>query len=234
MQITVREVAKLLQVSEKTVYRWITQGDLPVYRINDQYRFNRAEILQWATAKKLNVSDEIFKEPLSAEPLPGLHDALHAGGIFYRLEGADRDAVLRTVVETLRLPDEVDRKFLRKVLVAREELCSTGVGDGIAIPHPRSPVVMHIPRATVTLCFLETPIDFGALDGQPVHTLFSIISPTLRAHLHLLAQLSAALKNERFHDAIRRQATREEIYAEARRAEEHPTATAQTAAARAK
>lgn len=220
MQITVRDVAKLLKVSEKTVYRWITQGDLPVYRINDQYRFNRAEILQWATAKKLNVSDEIFKEPKGEEPLPSLSDALHAGGIFYRLEGGDKDAVLRTVVETLRLPDEVDRKFLRKVLVAREELCSTAIGDGMAIPHPRSPVVMHVPRAQITLCFLENPIEYDAPDGQPVQILFTLISPTLRAHLHLLSLLSAALKNEGFRGAVKRQASREEIYAEARRVEE--------------
>ena len=70
--------------------------------------------------------------------------------------------------------------------MARESLGSTGIGDGIAIPHVRNPIVMHIPRPTITLCFLEHPIDFGALDGQPVHTLFTIVSPTVRAHLHLL------------------------------------------------
>ncbi|MCW8130739.1 MAG: PTS sugar transporter subunit IIA [Planctomycetota bacterium] len=224
MQITVRDVAKLLKVSEKTVYRWITQGDLPVYRINDQYRFNRAEILQWATAKKLNATDEIFKEPVSDEPLPGLNDALQAGGIFYRVEGTDRDSVLKAIVESLRLPEEVDRKFLTRVLLAREDLCSTAVGRGVAIPHPRSPVVMHLPRPMVTLCFLEQPIDFGALDGQPVQVMFTVLSPTLRGHLHLLAHLAAALGVDGFREAITRQATREEIYAEARKVEESLTA----------
>jgi hypothetical protein len=41
--------------------------------------------------------------------------------------------------------------------------------------------VMHIPRPMVTLCFLEQPVEFGAMDGQPVHTLFTIVSPTIRA-----------------------------------------------------
>lgn len=220
MQITVRDVAKLLKVSEKTVYRWITQGDLPVYRINDQYRFNRAEILQWATAKKLNASDEIYKEPVTEEPLPGLSDALHAGGIFYRVEGSDRESVLKTIVDSLRLPEEVDRKFLKRVLSAREELCPTAVGGGVAIPHPRSPVVMHLPRPMVTLCFLEQPIEYGALDGQPVQVMFTVISPSLRGHLFLMAQLAAGLKDEAFRAVLASQATREEIYAEARRIEE--------------
>lgn len=220
MQITVRDVAKLLKVSEKTVYRWITQGDLPVYRINDQYRFNRAEILQWATAKKLNATDEIFKEPEPEEPLPGLNEAMQAGGIFYRVEGTDRDSVLNAIVESLRLPEEVDRKFLTRVLLAREELCSTAVGRGVAIPHPRSPVVMHLPRPMITLCFLEQPIEFGALDGQPVQVMFTVLSPTLRGHLHLISHLAAALNTDGFREAVMRQATREEIYAEARKVEE--------------
>ena len=48
-----------------------------------------------------------------------------------------------------------------------------------------------------TLCFLEHPIEFGALDGQPVHTLFTIVSPTIKAHLHLLSRLAFALRSRR-------------------------------------
>src|SRR5438445_5742394 len=99
MQLTVRDAAKLLAVSEKTIYRWINQGSLPAYRVNEQYRFNRAEILEWATARKINVSVEIFDEPEShAAPLPLLVNALEAGGIFYRLGGQDKESVLRARV----------------------------------------------------------------------------------------------------------------------------------------
>ena len=59
MQLTVRDATRLLTVSEKTIYRWINQGSLPAYRVNEQYRFNRAELLEWATAHKINVSVEI-------------------------------------------------------------------------------------------------------------------------------------------------------------------------------
>jgi len=217
MQLVVRDVAHLFNVSEKTVYRWIDQGILPAYRINDQYRFNRAELLEWATSRRMNVSPEIFAEPeSSAAPLPGLVDALQAGGIFYRIGGMDKESVLRAVVETLRLPEEVDRDFLLRVLLAREALESTGVGDGIAIPHVRNPVVLHVSRPMITLCFLEHAVDFGALDGKPVNTVFSLISPTVRAHLRLLSRLSFVLQNRGFKAVIARQGSRDEIFAEAR------------------
>jgi PTS system nitrogen regulatory IIA component len=220
MQLNVRDAARLLNVSEKTIYRWINQGSLPAYRVNEQYRFNRAELLEWATAHKVNVSVDIFHEPEGqATKLPGLVEALEAGGIFYRLGGKDKESVLRAVVETMRLPEEVDREFLFRVLLAREALGSTGVGDGIAIPHVRNPVVLHVPRPSICLCFLEQPIDFGALDGQPVFALFSLVNPTVRTHLHLLSRLSFALHDPQFKGAITRQAARDDILDQARRVE---------------
>src|SRR5437773_7661702 len=98
MQLGVREVSKLLNVSEKTVYRWIGQGVLPAYRVNEQYRFNRAELLEWATSRRMNVAAEMFDEPESnTTPIPGLVESLQAGGIFYRLGGSDKASVLRAV-----------------------------------------------------------------------------------------------------------------------------------------
>ena len=219
-KLTVREAAALLSTSEKSVYRWIKQGLLPAHRINDQYRINRAELLEWATARKIQVSPEIFAEPESeGVPPTTLEEALRAGGIHYRVGGHDKASVLRNVVEIVNLPDDVDRAFLYQVLLAREALGSTGIGDGIAIPHVRNPIVLHLSRPTVTLCFLERPVDFGALDGQPVATLFTLISPTVRAHLHLLSRLSFALRNPKFNAAVRAQASPEEIFEALRAAE---------------
>src|SRR5438128_8395800 len=221
MQLGVREVSKLLNVSEKTIYRWVGQGILPAYRVNEQYRFNRAELLEWATSRKMNVSAAVFDEPESnSTPIPGLVEALQAGGIFYRLSGADKEAALRAVVEHMRLPEEVDREFLLRVLLAREALQSTGIGDGIAIPHVRNPIVLHVSRPMVTFCFLEKPIHFGALDGKPVHVLFTMVSPTVRAHLRLLSRLSFALHDGGFKKAVLRQASRDEILRECELVEE--------------
>lgn len=220
MKLTVRDVAGLLQVSEKSIYRWIKQGGFPAHRVNDQYRFNRAEVLEWATANRVAVSPELLCEPdTQGSALPNLSEALESGGIFYRVEGRDKDSALQSVVNVLRLPDEVDRDYLYRVLLAREALGSTGVGDGVAIPHVRNPIVLHVPRASITLCFLEQPIEFGAIDGKPVHTLFTLISPTVRAHLHMLSRLAFALRAPRFQEAIRTQDTRESILTAAREVE---------------
>jgi PTS system nitrogen regulatory IIA component len=217
MQLGVRDVSKLLNVSEKTIYRWVSQGILPAYRVNEQYRFNRAELLEWATSRRMNVSAALFDEPESSTPIPSLVEALQAGGIFYRLSGHDKESALRAVVEHMRLPEEVDREFLLRVLLAREALQSTGIGDGIAIPHVRNPIVLHVPRPTITLCFLEKAVDFGALDGKPVHVLFTLVSPTVRAHLRLLSRLAFALHDPGFKKAVIRQAAREDILREAQR-----------------
>jgi nitrogen PTS system EIIA component len=213
MELGVRESSQLLKVSEKTIYRWVKQGKLPAYRVNEQYRFNRAELLEWATSQRLNVSADIFTEPNGDAAAVGLAEALKSGGIHYRLSGTDKAAVLNSVVEVMPLPAEVDRQFLLQVLLARESLGSTALGGGIAVPHVRNPIVLHIPRPMITLCFLEHPIDFGAIDGQPVQTLFTMVSPTVRAHLHLLARLSFALRQQEFAKAVSSQSSRDQILA---------------------
>lgn len=212
MQLSVKDTAKILKVSEKTIYRWIKQGIIPVYRINEQYRFNRSELLDWATSRRTQISPEIFQETEQSKmPLPSLTDALKAGGISYRIGGRDKSSVLHSIVDLLNLPEEVDREFLFQVLMARETLGSTGVGDEIAIPHVRNPVVLHVSKPSVTLCFLEHPIDFQAIDGQPVNTLFTIISPTIRAHLHILSRLSFVLQDQHFKIMLKQQASRENL-----------------------
>ena len=132
-------------------------------------------------------------------------------GDYYRVSGSDIASVLREVVELLRLPEEVDRLFLLRVLLAREAIASTAVGEGIAIPHVRNPVVLHVGRPTISLCFLENPVEYGALDGKPVHTLFTIISPTTRAHLRLMSQLSFVLRDPGVREAVAQQESRAEI-----------------------
>lgn len=212
MQLSVKEAARLLNVSEKTIYRWIKQEIIPAYRISDQFRFNRAELLEWATSRRIQISPEIFLEDVGSQvPLPSLSDALRAGGVTYRVGGVDKPSVLRSVVELLNLPEEVDREFLYQVLLARETLGSTGIGDGVAIPHVRNPIVLHVAKPTVTLCYLEHPIDFRAIDGRPVDTLFILISPTVRAHLHLLSRLGFVLRQPEFKAVLKRQPSRNEL-----------------------
>jgi len=212
MKLGVRDVSELLGVSDKTVYRWIAERKLPGYRLSGQYRFSRAEILGWATANKINVPLGALQESENAgQPLPTLADALQAGGIFYRIGGDNVESVLRNVIEVVRLPDEVDREFLIQALLAREQMASTSLGDGIAVPHTRNPIVLHVDKAVISLCFLERPVDFGALDHKPIMALFTLISPTVRAHLHLLSRLSFALRDATFKALVLAQASRAEL-----------------------
>ena len=218
MQLTVRDVVRILGVPEKDVTRWIRQGVLPAYRVQDRYCFNRAEIFEWAISRRMPVSEDLFSgDGEDATPLPSLAEALQSGGFSREVGGGDRESVLRAVVSSLRLPVGVDQEFLFRVLLAREALGSTAVGDGVAIPHVRSPVVLHIARPAVHLSYLARPIDFGAPDGRPVHILFLALSPTVRVHLHVLARLAFALRDPRFKGVLIRKGTDEEILREARR-----------------
>ncbi|MBI2570102.1 MAG: PTS sugar transporter subunit IIA [Candidatus Schekmanbacteria bacterium] len=220
MQLTVRDASRILRVPEKQIFRWIDDGTLPAHLVNEQYRFNRAELLEWATANKIDAAADVFREQENGlERMTGLLEALEAGGIFRGVKGADKESVLRAVVNLLKVGKDVDREFLHGVLLAREALGSTGIGDGIAIPHVRNPIVLHVTRPTITLCFLDTPVDFCALDGQPVHTLFSLISPTVRSHLHMLSRLAFTLRDPGFKALLGRRAPDAELLREVARIE---------------
>jgi PTS system nitrogen regulatory IIA component len=226
VQIGVRDVSRFFQVSEATVMRWIKQRSLPAQYVGGQYRFHRAELLEWATANQVKVSPEMF-DPLETEdePIPSLAAALESGGIFYQLQDTSKERALRALVQVLPIPDGIDRELLLRLFLAREASASTAIGGGIALPHVRNPIVLHVERPMVTLGFLEKPVDFGALDGKPVQILFSLICPTTRSHLQMLARLSYALHDAAFRDVVLRVGAREEILQAARQFEAALTAT---------
>jgi PTS system nitrogen regulatory IIA component len=212
MQLSVKDAAAFLNVSENKLYRWIKQEEIPYYKISEEFRFNRAELLEWATARKIHTSADLFPDTGAGDgPMPTFSDALAAGGIAYGVAGKDQASVFKAIVDVMKLPEEIDRDFLYQVLLARESLGSTGIGDGIAIPHVRNPVVLHVAEPIVTLCFLETPIDFSAIDGKPVQILFTLICPSVRTHLHLISRLGFILRDPDFKAALKRQAPRDEL-----------------------
>jgi PTS system nitrogen regulatory IIA component len=215
MQLNVRDAARLLRVSTKTIYRWLSDGKIPGYRVNSSFRFDRAELVEWATATQMSPAPALLQEPVDLEPLPTFEQALDYGGITYRVEGGDRDAALRAVVRTLRV-DESERDLVFEALRAREELAPTTIGDGIALPHLRNPLRFHFRKPSVALCFLEHPIDWHAPDGEPVHVLLVVTGSTVRQVLRLHSQTYFALRQEPFRAAIREQHAREAILTAAR------------------
>jgi PTS system nitrogen regulatory IIA component len=225
MQLSLRDAARLLQVAERIIVKGVEQGQLRAERVHDQYRFHRAELLEWATTQRIAVAPDLMA-PLMAPSMaasseeraavPGLADALATGGVHAAVPASDRESALRAVVDRLPLPPSADREFLVSVLLSRESLGSTGVGDGIAIPHVRNPIVLQVSRPLVSLCYLARPIDFGALDGQLVHTLFTLVSGTVKTHLLLLSRLAFALRDVAFRGVIARKGGTQEVVAAAR------------------
>jgi PTS system nitrogen regulatory IIA component len=218
MQLSVRDAARLLNASERAIYRWMKERGLPHYKVQEQTRFNRVELLEWATRHGIPLSPEVFQGPGDAEA-PSLAEALEGGGVHHDIPGDDKRQVVSALVSALRLPPDVDREFVCAALLARENAGSTGIGSGMAIPHVRNPVVLRLKGALAALGFLRRPIDLGAPDGRPVFGIFVLICPTVRTHLRLLSKLAYLVREDKVRKALERRATQEEILA-AVRAEE--------------
>jgi PTS system nitrogen regulatory IIA component len=83
---------------------------------------------------------------------------------------------------------------------------TTALGDGLAIPHVRVPVVVNAPRPALSIFFTKEPIDMRALDGLPVHTLFLLLTQTPKQHLELLARLTFLFRQPVFVELLRQRA----------------------------
>ena len=155
-------------------------------------------------------------EPVDLCPVTTL---LSRGGILYGISGEDKTTALMAAVEALALPNGVDRDLVIDEILKRENIASTGIGQGIALPHPQSAPALQLPKSILTLLFLQQPIDFDAPDGVPVQALFMILSRDAGQHLRLLAHLGRTLQNKDVLDALNRQLPADEILAIFGRAE---------------
>lgn len=221
MDLTAKDAARLLKVPEEQIYAWMRTGMLPGYRVRDRYRLNRVELLEWAAARNIKVEPDFFREHADTNGGLLLTDALARGGVVHDLPCSDKRSALQAACGVLKLPDGIDRNELNSVLIAREALCSTGIGNGVAIPHPRGPLVLGLSDPHVTLAFLQQPIEYGALDGKPVNVLFVIISTTVHVHLTLLSHLMFALQDADFRGLLDRHAGADEILARSAALEQH-------------
>ncbi len=208
MELKIKDIVGLLQVNEKTIYRWIKEKKIPCYRINHQYRFNRAEINEWILSNKIELSSSLVNLGLPDHNLPGL---LEKGGIVAPVPGAGVAEVITNAVERITTPDGLKKEDIVLSLMQREELMPTAIGRGVAIPHPRNPIVTDPKNASISICYLEHPTDFHALDGQPVHTLFVLFTATPRMHLEVLSKISHLCQNDLFLEKLSFRAPKEEV-----------------------
>jgi nitrogen PTS system EIIA component len=124
-----------------------------------------------------------------------LSDLLSPATINLNLQSADRDSVLQELVNQVpRLANEVEaRQTLLRALHERERLHSTGIGDGIALPHARNALVGLLDEPLIVFGRHAQGIPYDAIDGGPARLFFLLLAPTVTQHLAVLARLSRIL-----------------------------------------
>ncbi len=199
MKLPMQTVARRLNLPVSTLVRWIRQGSIPIQRSGADVIFTHAALEKWAATHNLPFSqnggqadDRLTEAPES------LLAAMRRGKVCRRVTGADAAAVLRSAVDGIDFLSADVRDELFDKLIQREGLASTGIGNGIAIPHPRDPLSQAPEKPVIATCFLEKPVHFNAIDDQPVSVLFLLISPTIKHHLHLLSRLSFCIRDKAF------------------------------------
>ena len=120
------------------------------------------------------------------------------------LASTDRDSVLNELVNQIpQLAQQPDaRKTLLRALQERELLHSTGIGDGIALPHARNALVGLVDEPIVVFARHPTGIAYGAIDNVPARLFFLLIAPTVTQHLGILARLSRILRDPKVRQAL--------------------------------
>lgn len=217
MNVKIEILARHIDLPVDTLDRWIRQGRIPINKIGDNCVFNENTLAKWAAAHDirfdisgLNTSgkDKKTREIKNEEPLVY---AMQRGGVLHDIEGKDVSAVIRSAVDRFSFLSPEDRESLYGQLIDRENLMSTGIGNGVAIPHPRTPMADIINAATIITCFLKHPVDFHAVDDQPVFIMFIMLSHSTKTHLHLLSRLTFILRNNSFIGFLR-QMPKQELF----------------------
>jgi PTS system nitrogen regulatory IIA component len=205
MDLKIEDVADLLKVSETTIRRWLRDGKIPAYRINHQYRFSRIEIENWLMRCKIKSPEGGFSSfneiqiypPIAEEEAAsrgGMHHfclyrAIHQGEVFSNVPGKTKEELIRWTTKNVAQKLNVDAEVLSELLLDREKLMPTSLNHGIAVPHTRD-FLRKGPLDMLFVVYPKDPVDYGALDGKPVHTLFFLFASNDKGHLQLLAKLA--------------------------------------------
>jgi mannitol/fructose-specific phosphotransferase system IIA component (Ntr-type) len=142
-----------------------------------------------------------------------LLDFVVRDGIIVDLQASTKEGAIREMVGALnqagQLADGEVESVIRAIL-NREELGSTGIGMGVAVPHTRHPTLQRLVGA---VALSPGGVDFAALDGEPVNIFFLLVSPQNQPgdHLRALENISRHLKDERFVSFLRQAKTREAV-----------------------
>ncbi len=230
MDLKIKDVAELLNVSETTIRRWLAEGKIPAYRMHHQYRFSRMEIENWVMSCRvknsqgnfLPIEEEQIYPPLektkdddSMQMLTGqqqfsLFRAIHKGDAFGNHSSIEKEAIIKDTVEVIAPGLGLDGNVLSDLLLDRERLMPTALNKGIAVPHTREFLIKK-PFDVVVVVYPKQPVDWGALDGEPVHTLFFLFASNDKRHLHLLAKIAHFISEQTSLDYLKTKPSKQEL-----------------------
>lgn len=204
--LTIEEVAKYLRVSERTVYDWAQKGEIPAGKIGTVWRFKKSEIEHWVNAR---LSSQDTKQ---AEMKVQVRNILSPDRIVFVNQSTKHDVIVQLSEVLATAPQVKDGTELTTEILKREELMSTAIGKGIAIPHVRLSSVTDLVMA-VGIC--KKPIeDFQPIDDEDVSLIF-MIAAAYNQHayyLRTISYFSGLLKNEDFKKKLLNANTPKEAY----------------------
>ncbi|HHZ79089.1 MAG TPA: helix-turn-helix domain-containing protein [Deltaproteobacteria bacterium] len=210
--LKVSDVVQLLHVPEATIYRWIRQGDIPCVVRRRKYYFNQSTLVSWAKSKHIHLEEHTRQAGKNNEQVSQsrLIEALKAGNVFQAVPSGSLESLFEEVAVRMALPQPTGDS-LSDILLQREHLSSTGIGNGIAIPHSKTPLGKQISQSMVATFFLEKPMDFNAPDRLPVFVLFVLLSVDSFHHLLLLSQLARILSQPQMNDFLKNSPSSENL-----------------------
>ncbi|HEX2866363.1 MAG TPA: PTS sugar transporter subunit IIA [Ignavibacteriales bacterium] len=201
MDLSIKDVANLLMLEKKDVEKLVKKKLIPSQTIQDKVRFNKQAIIEWALLnnKPLNLSDSSHFSEFRFDGLRSLLDEES----FYPNCSFTESNYIEEMVRSLRLREDIDRNVITELLISREKMMSTAIGNGISLPHPRIPIILGREKPLVCFFFPEKPLNIESVDGEAVHTLILLVSQTIKQHLYMLAHLSWLLSKEEFRLALK-------------------------------
>jgi len=193
--MTIEEVAAYLRVSERTVYDWAQKGDLPGGKLGTTWRFKRDDVENWVNARLSKSKNSVPKGKKGESILTPERIILSDCG--------NKKEILTKLVDLLGTsPCVKNKEKLLEGIFAREELMSTGIGFGIAVPHVRIDAVTDLIMA-VAIC--NPPIkDYVSLDKTPIQIVCMLAarSDQHSNYIRALSAISSRLKDATIRNAI--------------------------------
>lgn len=217
MKLTVTEAAHLLAVPEQEVYDWMRSRGLPYVKVQDRRFIHRARLHAWAREHYIPLHPDIFERPSNAGHAFGheLADALRTGGLHRLPTPASARDGAQAMVAALHLPPSVDHDALAEVMAARRDLGFVVDRQGVALPRLLEPILST--GAPSLFLFAFEP--GWALGESHAQRLFVLVTPTVRVHQRLLAELDAMLHRPGFREAVVRAESGQHLEEVARRTE---------------